>query len=166
MIEFIEESRRFLTQNFLPKIERCVELLADEDIWYRPNESSNSIGNLLLHLNGNVRQWIVSGIGGAEDVRRRQEEFDARHLLPKEELLRRLKSTLEEADSVLAALPAENLLQKRLIQGHEVTSLYAIYHVVEHFSMHTGQIIMLAKARLARDLSFYEMTDGVPKKLW
>lgn len=166
MIEFIEESRRFLTQNFLPKIERCVELLADEDIWYRPNESSNSIGNLLLHLSGNVRQWIVSGIGGAEDVRRRQEEFDARHLLPKEELLRRLKSTLEEADSVLAALPAENLLQKRLIQGHEVTSLYAIYHVVEHFSMHTGQIIMIAKARLDRDLSFYEMTDGVPKKLW
>lgn len=166
MREFIEESRRFLTSAFLPKIERCVEQLSDEDIWYRPNESSNSIGNLMLHLSGNVRQWVVSGVGGAPDDRRRQEEFDARASLPKEELMHRLREVVKEADRVLAALPPESLLQKRLIQGHEVTLLYAIYHVVEHFSMHTGQIIMITKARLDRDMAFYEMQDGVPKRLW
>lgn len=120
----------------------------------------------MLHLSGNVRQWVVSGVGGAPDDRRRQEEFDARASLPKEELMHRLREVVKEADRVLAALPPESLLQKRLIQGHEVTLLYAIYHVVEHFSMHTGQIIMITKARLDRDMAFYEMQDGVPKRLW
>jgi uncharacterized damage-inducible protein DinB len=142
---FIEESRAFLTQSFLPKIERCIDQLSDEDIWRRSNETSNSIGNLLLHLAGNVRQWIISGIGGEPDNRVRQQEFDERAIIPKAELISKLKGTVLEADRVLSEVNPEELLEKRKIRGNEVTMLYAIYHVVEHFSMHTGQIIFITK---------------------
>ncbi len=149
---FISESRRFLTSDYLPKIERCLAGLGDEDVWWRPNEASNSIGNLLLHLCGNVRQWIVGGVGGREVERDRQREFDEREHLPAGELLTRIKSVVAEADAVLAGLDAETLQGERRIQGHDVNVLAAIYHVVEHFGMHTGQIIFLSKMRGGRDL--------------
>src|SRR5215210_2059189 len=127
---FIAQSRSLLQTANLPRIERCLERLSDEEVWWRPNDESNSTGNLLLHLSGNVRQWIVSGLGGREDARVRQEEFDERRVLPRAELLRRLKETLFEADSVLAAIEPAQLLESRRIQGDEVTMLEAIYHVV------------------------------------
>ncbi len=163
---FIEQSRSLLQTANLPRIERCLERLSDEEVWWRPNDESNSIGNLLLHLSGNVRQWIVSGLGGREDARVRQEEFDERRVLPRAELLRRLKETLFEADSVLAAIEPAQLLESRRIQGDEVTMLEAIYHVVEHFSMHTGQIILLAKALKNEDLRFYDFSGGAPQETW
>jgi uncharacterized damage-inducible protein DinB len=147
---FIEESRAFLTKQFLPKIERSVEQLSDEDVWWRPNEETNSIGNLLLHLSGNVRQWIISGIGGALDKRVRQQEFDERSDIPAGELISKLRSTVEEADAVLAQVDPSSLLEKKKIQGKEVSTLYAIYHVIEHFSMHTGQIILITKSRTGK----------------
>src|SRR5437879_4977611 len=131
---FITRSRYHLSQDFLPKIERCLELLTDEQIWWRANPQSNSIGNLLLHLSGNVRQWIVCGLGDTSDSRDRDSEFAQREVITRDELLARLKRTLSEADATLASLDTDTLLEKQRIQGLEVTALEAILHVVEHFS--------------------------------
>jgi len=164
---FIDFSRALLSQDYLPKIERCLELLNDQQIWWRANPQSNSIGNLLLHLSGNVRQWIVSGLGEASDARDRDSEFAQREVISRDELLARLKQTLQEADDVLAKFDPDALLEKRRIQGiDEVPALEAILHVVEHFSMHTGQIILLAKFFAEVDLEFYDFTGPAPQPNW
>ena len=163
---FIACARAYFTDDYLPKIERSLELLTDEQIWWRANPQSNSIGNLLLHLSGNVRQWIVCSLGGAPDERDRDSEFAERHLIPRDELLARLKQTLSEADAALAKFDADKLLERHLIQGCDVTALAAIFHVVEHFSMHTGQIIMIAKMFAEVDLGFYDFIDATPVLKW
>ncbi|HEX5438812.1 MAG TPA: DUF1572 family protein [Gemmatimonadaceae bacterium] len=163
---FVEQSREYLLRDFLPRIASCVSRLTDADIWWRPNPAANSIGNLMLHLSGNVRQWIVSGVGGAPDQRNRQHEFDERTPLPARELLARLTATIEETDRVLATVTPEQLLERRTIQGDDVTVLEAIYHVVEHFSMHTGQIMYITKLRTGQDLGFYEVVDGIAQPRW
>ena len=172
---FVAEARRLLAQDYLPKIERCLGRLGEEGVWWRPDEASNSVGNLLLHLAGNARQWIVAGVGGAEDARERQAEFDAgtdrlageAELPTAQELLARLRATLAEVDAVLARLDAAALLERRAIQGLSgVVVLDAVFHVVEHFSMHTGQIIQLTKMRAAGDLGFYDFTSGEPRARW
>ena len=152
--------------DYLPKIERCLEKLSDSQAWWRAGEESNSIGNLVLHLSGNVRQWIVSGIGGAADTRARQTEFDERSQIPRAELMAHLKETLTEVDRVLAELSPSSLLEQREIQGTRVTVLEAVFHVVEHFSMHTGQILLLTKMLARSDLRFYDFSDGVPRAAW
>ena len=163
---FIEEARRLLTEEYLPKIERCVEKLTDEQIWWRPNPESNSIGNLLLHLSGNARQWIVCGLSGQLDQRQRQTEFDAREGIPGEELLGKLRTTVTDVSGVLAGFDPARLLDKFPIQGTEATALAAIFHVTEHFSMHTGQIILLTKMLANVDLIFYEFSTGKPVHTW
>lgn len=164
---FIAHSRRFLREEYLPKIEYCVALLTEEDVWWRPNETSNSIGNLLLHLAGNVRQWIVSGVGKAPDVRQRQQEFDERTPLDAETLLHRLREAIDDADRVLVALDTPGLLEQRQVQGFDVSVLGAVYHVVEHFSTHVGQIVYITKLRTGRDLNFYEIdADGNVHRGW
>jgi uncharacterized damage-inducible protein DinB len=154
---FIARSQHHLGEDFLPKIERCLGLLNDQQIWWRTNEQSNSIGNLLLHLSGNVRQWIVCGLGGATDSRDRNSEFARRGEIPRAELFDRLKRTVDEAVAVLGRLDSDALLAKHRIQGLEVSALEAILHVVEHFSMHAGQIVLLTKQLTAHDLHFYEL---------
>jgi uncharacterized damage-inducible protein DinB len=163
---FINAARAFLKDEYLPKIERCLERLSDEQIWWRANEDSNSIGNLLLHLSGNARQWIVSGLGEQTDERERQREFDERRLISREELLSRIKTTLGEVDETLARFDESRLLDTFLIQGTSVTALDAIFHVTEHFSMHTGQIILLTKMLSATDLGFYDFSAGKPLHTW
>lgn len=163
---FIKESRSLLLTDYLPKIERCVALLSDEQIWWRANPESNSIGNLLLHLSGNVRQWIVVGLGGAPDTRDREAEFAQREIVPRDELLKRLRQTLKDADATLASLDSNRLLGRLTIQGLDVSALAAILHVVEHFSMHTGQIIMLTKMFTEVDLEFYDFKGGAPVLSW
>lgn len=163
---FIQEARRLLTEEYLPKIERCVEKLTDEQVWWRPNPQSNSIGNLLLHLSGNARQWIVAGLGGASDERQRQTEFDERDVVPRAELLGRLKTTVADVDEVLSSFDASRLLDNFRIQGTEATALAAIFHVTEHFSMHTGQIILLTKMLANLDLVFYDFASGKPAHTW
>jgi uncharacterized damage-inducible protein DinB len=154
--EFIARSRYHLVDDFLPKIERCLERLDDDQIWWRPNEQSNSIGNLVLHLCGNARQWIVCGVGGAADSRNRDAEFAQREVVPRTELHSLLKQTLNEVDAALREYDADRLLERRTIQGSDVTALEAILHVVEHFAMHTGQILMLTKMLTNSDLAFYK----------
>ena len=162
---FIDRSRHYLGEDFLPKIERCLEELSEEDIWWRPNEVSNSIGNLVLHLSGNVRQWIISGIGGAPDLRDRDQEFEQRAPISTERLLERLAATVREADAVLAGLDPASLLEQRRIQGFDLTVGEAVYSVVEHFATHTGQITLVTKQRLGKDLGLThlpEPPDEVP----
>jgi uncharacterized damage-inducible protein DinB len=154
---FVQSARHFLGNDYLPKIERCLEKLTDEQVWWRPNEESNSIGNLLLHLSGNARQWIVSGLGGQSDQRQRDSEFAQREGISRDELLKRLRETLSEVDKVLGLLDPSQMLKPQKIQGMEVTTLEAIFHVTEHFSMHTGQIILLTKLLTSTDLHFYDL---------
>lgn len=153
---FLETSRRLIAADFLPKIERCLEQLTDQDVWWRPNDASNSIGNLVLHLCGNVTQWITGGIGGQARQRHRQQEFDERRRIPVQQLLGTLRAAVEEADAVIRDIDAGALLGRRDIQEYDVSVLDAIYHVVEHFSMHTGQIILLTKMRTGKDLKLWQ----------
>src|SRR6266446_3652242 len=163
---FIARSQHHLAEDFLPKIERCLGQLTDEQIWWRANEQSNSIGNLLLHLSGNVRQWIVCGLGDATDSRDRDSEFAQRTQIPRAELFERLKRTVNEAVATLARLDPDKLLEKHRIQGLEVSALEAVLHVVEHFSMHVGQILYVTKQLTASDLRFYEFEGTTPLQLW
>ena len=163
---FIQKARELIKQEYLPKIERCVEKLTDEQVWWRPNAESNSIGNLLLHISGNARQWIVCGLGGTTDRRQRQTEFDERNVIPREELIARLRTTVADVDDVLASFDPARLLDEYPIQGTEGTALEAIFHVTEHFSMHTGQIILLTKMLANTDLIFYDFSSGKPVHTW
>lgn len=154
---FIANARRLIKDEYLTKIERCLEKLSDEQIWWRANDESNSIGNLLLHISGNARQWIVCGLGGEADNRQRQAEFDQRQPIPRDELLRRLRVTVGEVDDALGRFDPKGLLSDYRIQGTTSTGLFAIFHVTEHFSMHTGQIILLTKLLTSTDLHFYDL---------
>lgn len=153
---FLEFSRRKLLEQYWPRLRKAVEPLSDDQIWWRPNEASNSIGNLLLHLNGNVWQWLVASFNKLDDRRDRPAEFNATGDLTATDLLDRLEQTLEEAGKVLARLTAEELLAIWQIQGYTVTGLAAVYQVVEHFGLHYGQIIYITKMQEGRDLGFYK----------
>jgi uncharacterized damage-inducible protein DinB len=153
---FIDKSRNLLTSDYLPKIERCLDQLSDRDVWSRPNDASNSIGNLILHLCGNVTMWIIGGVGNLPFERNRQLEFDERREIPSGDLRQRLRIVVQQADDVLRTCDTTQLMSRRAIQGYSVTVLEAIYHVVEHFSMHCGQIILLTKARTGRDLQLWK----------
>ena len=165
--EFIARSRFYLNDEYRTKLRRAVEALPAESIWQRPNDSSNSVGNLLLHLAGNVGQWIVSGVGGEPDTRDRPSEFGARGGMSADELLERLDGVLSEADAVLSSVSAETLTERRTIQGRDVSVMAAIYSAVQHFSTHLGQIIMIAKEHSPGAIRFYEDTpDGKAKPIW
>lgn len=155
--EFIEASRVFLTKDYMPKLLHCVERMSESDLWWRPNEVSNSVGNLILHLCGNLRQWIVSSVGGAEFQRDRDAEFAARGPVGKTELVANLKQAVEDVDKVLARLTAEKLLVRFRVQKYEVSTLQAVYHVVEHFGYHLGQILYIYKMKTGTDPRFYNL---------
>jgi uncharacterized damage-inducible protein DinB len=152
---FIQYSTEKL-QQYLTRIDACVSKLTEDQVWARNAGNENAIGNLLLHLSGNVRQWIVCGVGGEVDTRQRQTEFDARGGAAPEELLTRLRSTVDSAISVIGGLSAARLAESVTIQGYDVTVLQAVYHVVEHFSGHTGQIIFATKLLTGKDLGFHK----------
>jgi uncharacterized damage-inducible protein DinB len=152
---FLECSRHQLLEQSWPRLRQCVESLTDEQIWSRPNSASNSIGNLLLHLNGNVRQWIVDSFNQRENHRNRPAEFSETRLIPKAELLSILAATLEEVRTVLTRLTTADLVASYEIQGYNPTGLEVVYHVVEHFALHYGQIIYITKMLTAQDLGFY-----------
>ena len=163
---FIHRAINFLATEYLPKIERCLERLTDEQIWWRANEESNSIGNLVLHLCGNARQWIVCGLGAQPDKRIRDAEFAQRDAIARVELLQLLRSTVSDVETTLRALDPVTLLEKRKIQGSEVDVLEAIFHVTEHFSMHTGQILVIVKMKSPGTVRFYDDADGLAVPLW
>jgi len=152
--EFVEVSRGQLRTK-LDRIEVCVGRLSGKQLWSRAHEIENAVGNLVMHLCGNIRQWVVSGVGGAPDDRDRDAEFDRRDPLSAAELIRRLREVIDEADTVLAGLTSADLTERRQVQGYDVTLLEAVYHVVEHLAEHTGQIIWATKRATGADLGFY-----------
>lgn len=149
---FLDQSRWYFASSYLPKIEHCLAQLTDEDVWQRANEASNSIGNLILHLSGNVQQWIVGGVGNLPYHRDREHEFGEHGGFTRAELLARLKETLAKADQVLAEVDANGLLERKEIQGCDVTVMEAILRIVQHFALHTGQIMLLTKQRTGESL--------------
>ena len=152
---FLEHSRKKLFDEWWPRLRSTVETLTEEQLWWRPNDASNSIGNLLLHLNGNVRQWLVSSFNRQEDHRDRPAEFAEIAGGPPAPILSQLVATLDEAGAVLSRLAEPDLLAPMEIQGYHVTGLVAVYQVVEHFGLHYGQIMYITKALQGKDLGFY-----------
>jgi uncharacterized damage-inducible protein DinB len=158
---FVKFSREKLKDEYWPRICCCIDSLTEEQIWWRPNDASNSIGNLLLHLNGNVRQWILAPLGGIGNTRDRDAEFTQRRQLSTAALRSALDQTLKDADQILSGLKTADLLKTYTIQRYEsITALAAIYHVVEHFSMHCGQILYVTKLLSGTDLGFYRQLSG------
>jgi len=143
-----------------PRIETCLDKLTREQVWARGGDNENAIGNLVLHLCGNVRQWIICGVGGVADTRDRDGEFAARGGASAPELSARLRETLDQAIAVITALPPERLAAPLVVQGYRVSGLEAVYHVVEHFAMHTWQIIFATKILTGADLGFYRHLAG------
>lgn len=156
---FLEFSVIKLRQ-LLSRIHVCLEMLDEERLWLRAGDSSNSIANLCLHLSGNVRQWILHGIAGEPDTRARDAEFAARAGLDKAALWARLNDTVQHACAVLEQLPPEELTRTVRPQNYDVSALEAVYHVVEHFAQHTGQILYATKALTGADLGFYRHLTG------
>jgi hypothetical protein len=157
---FLAFSRAKLLDQYWPRLRASVESLTDDQLWWRPNDASNSIGNLVLHLNGNVRQWLVASFNRQDDARDRPAEFAERDHIPATILLDHLAATMHAAAAVLHRLTADDLAAPMQIQGYEVTGLDAVYQVVEHFGLHYGQIVYITKMLQARDLAFYKELDS------
>ena len=133
-------------------LKTCLGKLTDEQVWERHGAHENAIGNLVLHLCGNMRQWIMHGVGGAADVRVRDKEFDTDGGLTGKEVLEIFESTVAEARSVIDSLPTQRLVERTTPQGRDVSVLDAIYQVVGHVQQHVGQIILLTKQMTGKDL--------------
>ena len=155
--DFIVHARCRLNEDYFPKLQKCVDLLSEDDLWWRPNDSSNSVGNILLHLCGNLRQWIVHGGGGEVDIRQRPEEFAERGPISKDELMGKLSSILQQVDDTLAKFDPTDLSEPRTVQGFDETCLTIIFHAVEHFAQHLGQIVYITKMRKNIDLKFFDL---------
>jgi hypothetical protein len=155
---FVRAMRDTLSEG-MRKIEHCVGQLDDEQVWWRPRGEMNSIANLMLHLSGNLRQWIVSGVGGAEDVRNRPMEFADRSGRGKGEVVGILRKAVAEADAVLAKLTPVQLVSARRIQGHDETVMSAIAHTIPHFRGHVQEIIHMTREQIGEKYRF----DFVPK---
>jgi uncharacterized damage-inducible protein DinB len=155
----LEFSRLKLLEEYWPRLRDCVQSLTDEQVWWRPNQASNSVGNLLLHLNGNVRQWLVTPFNRQQDSRDRPAEFRQRESIPAATLLAQLGATLQEASELLSRLTKADLAAKLEIQGYHVRGLEAVCHVVEHFAMHYGQIVYITKMLRGADLGFYRQLN-------
>jgi uncharacterized damage-inducible protein DinB len=151
---FLEFSARQL-RTLAGRIGVCLDKLTPEQVWLRHGENENAVGNLVLHLCGNVRQWIGMGVAGMPDIRDRDREFAERGGLAPSELKERLNAVVEEAAGIVENLPSERLSATTTIQSRTMPCLEAIYHVVEHFSQHTGQIVFATKLHTSEDLGFF-----------
>ena len=152
--EFIEQAIHVISEN-TTKVSNCLDELEETDTWKRPNEHSNSVGNIILHLCGNIRQWIISSLGNLEDMRERDKEFSADGGYSKTDLLKKLIATVEEAKDIIQNITGNELLRKRQVQGYFHSGVAIIVHVTEHYSYHTGQIIFWTKLLKDKDLGFY-----------
>ena len=158
LLEFINTAIQYIDEN-TTKLKGCLDELEEVDVWKRPNEHSNSVGNLLLHLSGNIRQWVISSLGNIEDNRRREIEFAATDGYTKSELKEKLFSTVEEAKAVIKNITIQEILKKRKVQGYSYSGVSIILHITEHYSYHTGQIIFWVKLIKNKDLGFYAGVD-------
>ena len=157
-LEFTAQAIKRINQS-TEKITACMQQLEEKDVWSSPNENLNSIGNLILHLCGNIRQHIISALGGEQDIRVRDLEFSTGSGLNKSELIAKLQNTAREATKIIERMGEEELLRKRIAQGISHSGVDSIVHVTEHYSYHTGQIIFLTKLFRNIDLAFYAGID-------
>jgi uncharacterized damage-inducible protein DinB len=164
--QFIDASIAYLLDDYLPRIRMAVTPLHETDLWWRPVEGSNSIGNLILHIEGNARQWLLGGVAQLANIRDRDSEFTASGGLSRQQLLDQLTESFHAIDAALRPLTDDDLNQPRTIQGASTTVFSAIYHVVEHVSMHTGQIIQLAKWRAPGAVQLYDASSSSFTPLW
>ncbi|MGH9328081.1 MAG: DinB family protein [Terriglobia bacterium] len=162
--QLLMEAEHVLKAQHLARILACLERLSEEDLWWRPNASSNSAGNLVLHLAGNVRQWIVSGLGGEPDIRNRDREFAEQGPIPRRILGALLKKEVKAACRILDTLTTDDLVKFYSIQKFNIQGFIAVSHVVEHFAFHSGQIIYLTKLRLGEDLGFTRLPGEKKRK--
>jgi hypothetical protein len=147
----------------LAMIEHCFSQLSEDDVWWRPYEGHNALGNIVLHLCGNLEQWIIHGIPGRPDTRNRPAEFAHREPIPKTELMDRLRQTIEAVDRVYAAQTPESLLEVRRIQGFDVRVQGAIHESVTHLSGHTQEIVWITRLRLGPAYRFL-WTPATPEQ--
>ncbi len=152
--EFISQSLYRIDED-TKRLTNCLDELEETETWKRPNENSNSVGNLILHLCGNIRQYAISSLGQVEDIRERDKEFSAKGGYSKSELVRKLLATVEEAKKTIENISVSELLRKRKVQGYFYSGIGIIIHVTEHYSYHTGQIIFWTKLLKNKDLGFY-----------
>ena len=155
----VTDVKRRIIDESMARIHRCLDELNDEEIWYRPNENTVSVGNLLLHLNGNVRQWILSGIGDQPDKRERDSEFLAEKAMSGNDLYIMLENTMDDIVPVLDNIKSEDLIKSKNIQGFTETVISILVHVTEHFSYHVGQITYFVKTRKNIDTGYYKEQD-------
>ena len=156
--EFISQCIHRIDEN-TNRLITCLDEVEESETWKRPNENSNSVGNLVLHLCGNIRQYLISSLGNSDDVREREKEFSADGGYTKSELLQKLLVTLDEAKNTILGASNDELLRKRKVQGYTYSGIGIIVHVTEHYSYHTGQIIFWTKILRNKDLGFYAGVD-------
>jgi len=142
-----------------PRIEKCLAELTETEVWQRPNDASNSIGNLILHLCGNITQYAISSLGNSPDVRDRDAEFAATGGFSKAELMEKLSWTVREALEVIRLASRDEMLRVRTVQGFQMSGIGIAVHICEHYSYHTGQIAFWTKFLKNRDLGFYADLD-------
>jgi len=158
-IQAFTESLIFRLGEKTGMITKCLHQLSEEELWQRPNKASNSVGNLLLHLCGNIRQYMISGLGKQDDIRERDLEFNISGGYSKAALFEKLDGVLEETKAVVNALDNEAWLSEYQVQGFKLSGIGIALHVVEHYAYHTGQIAFWTKLLKAEDLGFYEGMD-------
>lgn len=154
-----------LLDQALSRIDHCVSQLDDQQVWCRPGPGQNSIGNLLLHLAGNLQQWAVEGIPQLSGNRQREAEFAADGTVSGEQLLSRLRLTVQAAAAVIEQIPDQQWTAERHIQGFQVTVLGALMHTVPHFVGHTHQIVQLARMQLGSNYRYHWTPESPRNKV-
>lgn len=162
--KLIVDDWRTEVDKFLVRICDSLTLLSDEDIWWRSNDASNSVGNIVLHLCGNMRQWIIAGLGGEPDVRERDLEFSERGPIPREDLQNRLRAIVKKSSLIVARLSPDTLAKMYSIQGYRVSGYVAANRVASHVNYHAGQIIYITKMKRGEDLGFTKLPPLKPHK--
>lgn len=155
----IAETKRRLFDEGMERIKICLAALSEAEVWQRPNENSNSMGNLVLHLAGNVRQWVVAGLGGAADIRERQQEFDERGPIAKAALIKTLEESMALVETTLDRVKPIDLVNVHKVQGFDESGVSILVHVTEHFSYHVGQMTYFVKAIKDMDVGYYKDLD-------
>ena len=156
--EFKAQSVAYFEAN-TPRIQQCINELSEDEVWQRPNGASNSVGNLVLHLCGNITQYVLSSLGNQPDHRTRDAEFAATGGLTKQQLWEKLQATTSEAARVMAQATEAELLRVRSVQGFQLSGIGIVVHVTEHYSYHTGQIAFWTKQLKNKDLGFWADLD-------
>lgn len=157
--EIIKEVRRRLLEESVPRLKKCLEQLSENEIWYRPNDETVSMGNLVIHLCGNVRQWLLSGLGKAPDNRIRDDEFSEKGPIATEKLIAEVDAVMQKVEVLLDNLAPESLVEKHRVQGFDETGIGILMHVVEHFSYHVGQMTYFVKSTKNIDMKYYDGQD-------